>query len=108
MLVNGDGVNDWTLEQVFTGERLYCSVTVAVGKAINEAVMEVMRAAPETFLPARHEITGIVAHALLEVAMRRIMAARMSCTLAEFEAAARFVYASCHAQEQGGAAQLQQ
>jgi hypothetical protein len=106
MLVNGDGVTarDWTMEQVFAGERLYCSLQVEVAEGIDIAMSQV----PEAGTLSMHETTGIIAHSLMETAIRLIMAARMPCSLMEFENAARLVYRSCHAIEEQGGAHIQQ
>jgi hypothetical protein len=93
---NGVSLTEWTMEQVFAGERLYSALQTELDGAIYTAVVDTTGA---NLLPV-HEIAGIVAHGLLEAAMRQIMATKMPCSLTEFESAARFVYASCHALEE--------
>jgi hypothetical protein len=108
MKLNGSAVElgkaEWNAEQVFAGERLYCAVTVEAAKAIGRAMAEI--SSEDIRRLPLHEITGIIAHGLIEVAMRQIMAAQMPVTIDEFGMAARLVYASCH-QHQGDEGQMQ-
>jgi hypothetical protein len=94
MLVNGNGATagEWTVEKIFAGERLHCYLQVELAEAIDLAVSQVA----EMRQLSMREITEITTIALMETAMRQVMAAKMPCTLAEFEAAARLVYLSCH------------
>lgn len=85
-------------EKMFAGERLYSALQIQTSEAIDLAVM---RASDAIALMSTHEITGIIVHGLLEAAMRQIMTTKMPVTLAEFEGAARLVYASCHQHEEG-------
>ena len=102
MKLNGSAVElgkgEWNAEQVFAGERLYCAVTVEAAKAIGKAMAQI--SSEDIRRLPLHEITGIIAHGLLEVAMRQIMVAKMPVTIDEFGMAARLVYASCHQYEE--------
>jgi len=95
MQLNGGAAAEWSVEQVFVGERLYCGVTVAAANAVVRAVREA-----EVFghLPL-NEVTGVVVHALMETAMRQIMVSKTPVSLAQFEEAARLVYVACHQHE---------
>jgi hypothetical protein len=95
MQVNGERAG-WSMEQVFTGERLYGHLQVEVAEAIDLAVAQVAELRHLT----EQEVAGIIAHGLMETAMRQIMAAKMPCSMADFEAAARMVYANCHAHDE--------
>jgi hypothetical protein len=103
MKLNGSAVELKT-EWNATGERLYCAVTVQAAKAIGRAMAEI--SSEDIRRLPLHEITGIIAHGLIEVAMRQIMVAKMPVTIDEFGMAARLVYASCH-QHQGDEGQMQ-
>ena len=104
MQIQMPGETGWSTEQVFTGERLYCYLQAEVTEAIDLAVGQVAELQQLTL----HEVAGIIAHGLMETAMRQIMAAKMPCSLAEFEAAARQVYQSCHGLNDHGDARPKQ
>jgi hypothetical protein len=104
MQIQMPGETGWSTEQVFTGERLYCYLQVEVTEAIDLAVGQVAELQQLTL----QEIAGIIAHGLLETAMRQIMAAKMPCSLSDFLNAAAQVYQSCHGLDGHGDAHHQQ
>jgi hypothetical protein len=84
----------WTKDQVMAGLHFYGTLQAEVAEAVGRAGSLSPHA---LVLLGPSEIVGVIVHGLLESAMRQILAARLTVSLADFERAARFVYrSSCH------------